>query len=123
MACGVRAAIETGATIQGQCGGSDWQFAAGMATPQRKARGGNGEETGRKRGGNGEERGRKRGGNGEETGRKGGGKGEERGRKGGRGGGGCQHDENESTGGDDERGEKFQELDFHPSQRRLSAAD
>ena len=101
MACGVRAAIETGATIQGQCGGSDWQFAAGMATPQRKARGGNGEETGRK----------------------GGGKGEERGRKGGRGGGGCQHDENESTGGDDERGEKFQELDFHPSQRRLSAAD
>jgi len=112
VACGVRAAIETGATIQGQCGGSDWQFAAGMATPQRKARGGNGEETGRKRGGNGEE-----------TGRKGGGKGEERGRKGGRGGGGCQHDENESTGGDDERGEKFQELDFHPSQRRLSAAD
>ena len=59
MACGVRAAIETGATIQGQCGGSDWQFAAGMATPQRKARGGNGEETGRKGGGKEEERGRK----------------------------------------------------------------
>ena len=76
MACGVRAAIETGATIQGQCGGSDWQFAAGMATPQRKARGGNGEETGRKRGGNGEERGRKRGGKEEERGRKGEGKGD-----------------------------------------------
>ena len=55
----MRAAIETGATIQGQCGGSDWQFAAGMATPQRKARGGNGEETGRKGGGKEEERGRK----------------------------------------------------------------